>query len=202
MNPLLTETAQKNLVLASRSPRRFDLMTGLGFEFEVSPPDDDVENEVAHHDPWRVAEALARRKCEAVSVKLPASTVIAADTVVILDEKIFPKPGDDEEAKRFLSTLSGRTHTVVTGLAIQRRDDGVDHSGSEKTRVTFRDLSPGEIERYVATGEGRDKAGSYAAQGLGCGLIRAIDGCFYNVVGLPVALLFDMLRQIDDQTQG
>ena len=114
-----------------------------------------------------------------------------------MDGDVFSKPKDDAEATRFLTTLSGRTHTVVTGVALQKRDDGVDMIASEQTRVTFRDLTAEEIAAYVATGEGRDKAGSYAAQGLGSSLIRSIEGCFYNVVGLPIALLFEMMKKID-----
>jgi len=95
-----------------------------------------------------------------------------------------------------LKKLSGREHVVVTGVAIRRESDGLDFSANEKTRVLFRDLSDAEIRLYVASGEGRDKAGSYAVQGLGAGLVRSIDGCFYNVVGLPVSLLFDLLRKV------
>lgn len=196
MNPLLDPSSQQGLILASRSPRRYDLMTGLGFEFEVIPADEQAERGVEHDDPHVLPVLAARRKCGDVAGRFPDAIVIGADTVVILDGKILNKPADDEQAKRFLSRLSGRTHTVVTGLSIQRRRDGIDLSASETTRVTFRELSPEEIEAYVATGEGRDKAGSYAAQGLGSSLIRSIDGCFYNVVGLPVALMCELLRKI------
>ena len=196
MNPLLSEASQRDLVLASRSPRRFDLLTGMGFEFEVVPADEGAEKGVTHEDPHALPEIVARRKCDEVAAKHPSSIVVAADTVVILDGDILNKPADDEEAKRYLSRLSGRTHTVVTGVAVQRRSDGIDLAASEITRVTFRELTEEEIAAYVATGEGRDKAGSYAVQGLGAGLIRSIDGCYYNVVGLPVALLCELLRKI------
>jgi len=122
--------------------------------------------------------------------------VLAADTVVILDGEVLQKPADDREAEAFLRRLSGKTHTVVTGVALKRTRDGVDLSGAERTRVTFRALSEDAIARYVATGEGRDKAGSYAAQGLGAGLISSVDGCFYNVVGLPVARFLDLLAEV------
>jgi septum formation protein len=198
MNPLLPEDVQRDLVLASKSPRRFDILSGLGFEFEVDPPGDEVEDGEDHDDPAALAELLAEKKCAVVAARRPDSLVLAADTVVILDGELLEKPTDDEEAARFLSRLSGRTHTVVTGVAIERRRDTVKVSGRESTRVTFRDLGRREIEAYVATGEGRDKAGSYAAQGLGAGLIRSIDGCFYNVVGLPVSLLMDLLRRVHE----
>jgi septum formation protein len=196
MNPLLSEASQKNLVLASRSPRRRDLLESMGFEFEVIPASEKAEREVQHHDPFTFPSLAARRKCAEVAASRPYAIVVAADTVVILDGEILSKPADDDQAKQFLARLSGRTHAVVTAIAIQRREDGVNLAASETTRVSFRDLTEGEIATYVGTGEGRDKAGSYAAQGLGSSLIRSIDGCFYNVVGLPVALLCELLRKI------
>jgi septum formation protein len=196
MNPLLSEASQKDLVLASRSPRRIDLLRSMKFEFEVVPASEDAERGVKSADPYTKPELAARRKCRQVSERLPDSLVVAADTVVIVGGEILNKPADDEEAKLFLARLAGNTHEVVTGVAVQRGRDGVDLSASETTRVTFRALTEQEIANYVATGEGRDKAGSYAAQGLGSSLIRSIDGCFYNVVGLPVALLFELLRKV------
>jgi septum formation protein len=196
MNPLLEEASQRQLVLASRSPRRFNLMSEMGFEFEVIPAGEDAEREARCADPHRLPEIAARLKCDEVAAEHPGAIVIAADTVVIHDGEILNKPADDEEAIRLLERLEGGTHTVVTGVVIQRRSDRVDLSASESTRVTFRPLDAREIIAYVATGEGRDKAGSYAAQGLGASLIESIDGCFYNVVGLPVSLLCQLLRKI------
>jgi len=184
------------LVLASRSPRRQDILSGLGYAFEVVPAPEGVEQEPVDAAVHEIPVVLARRKCDAVAASHPEATVLGADTVVIVDEKILTKPRDDEEAAAFLRRLSGRTHTVVTGVAVARGDRH--HYGGEHTEVTFRTLTFGEIEQYVATGEGRDKAGSYAAQGVGAGLIRRIDGCFYNVVGLPVALTLDLLREASD----
>jgi septum formation protein len=194
--PLLSKASQTDLVLASRSPRRFELLSSLGFEFDVVPADEEAERGVRHDDPRGLPEIVARRKCDQVAAKRPGSIVVAADTVVIVDGEILNKPADDDEARRYLSLLSGRTHSVVTGVVIQRRRDGVDLAASETTRVTFRALADEEIDAYVATGEGRDKAGSYGVQGLGAGLVRSIEGCYYNVVGLPVALLCEMLRKI------
>lgn len=198
VNPMIPRKYQDRLVLASNSPRRIDILKGLGFEFEVRPAGEGVERGVTHPDPFQLAEVLAREKCNTVAQEFPDSLVIAADTVVILDGEVLNKPADDEQAVRYIARLAGRTHTVVTGLALQNRSDGVDLAGSERTEVTFRELSRGEIEAYAKTGEGRDKAGAYAAQGLGSFLIRRIEGCFYNVVGLPVALLFDMLKKIEE----
>ncbi len=123
--------------------------------------------------------------------------VIGADTVVLLDDEILEKPQDDAEARAFLEKLSGRMHTVVTGLALRKHATGLDLSAHEETRVHFRELTAAEVAGYIASGEGRDKAGSYAVQGLGAGLVRSIDGCFYNVVGLPVSLLLDLLREVN-----
>jgi septum formation protein len=196
MNPMLSERCQKNLVLASRSPRRFDLMKSMGFEFDVVPASEEAERCAQHDNPFLLPEIAASFKCEEVSARLTESTVIAADTVVILDSTILNKPVDDEQAFSFLERLAGRTHTVVTGLAVRNRSAGLDLSASESTQVTFRRLDADEIRNYINTGEGRDKAGSYAAQGLGAGLIRSINGCFYNVVGLPVYLLYELLRKV------
>lgn len=193
---MLSEASQRNLVLASRSPRRIDLLNGMHFEFKVVPASEDAERGAKSDDPYKLPELAARRKCEQISKRHPGALVVAADTVVILDGAILNKPGDDDEARRFVAALAGRTHEVVTGVAVQRVSDGVDLSASETTKVTFRALTDQEVADYVATGEGRDKAGSYAAQGLGSSLIRSIDGCFYNVVGLPVALLFELLRKV------
>lgn len=196
MNPFLPPHAQKNIVLASRSPRRSDILRGLGFEFEIEPAPEHLEEDFAHVDAYAVPELLAGRKSLHVSARRPDALVIAADTVVIVDDEILNKPADDNEAARFLRRLAGRSHTVVTGVSIRGGARNIALTGSERTRVTFRELDDAEIARYIATGEGRDKAGSYAAQGVGAGLIRAVDGCFFNVVGLPVARLLDMLGQV------
>jgi len=196
VNPFLAPEHQRGLVLASRSPRRIEILRGLGFDFEVEPAPEHLEEDIAHDDVFAVPALLAERKCAHVAARRPQALVVAADTVVIVDGVILNKPADDAEAARFLRALAGRSHHVVTGVALRRDARGLAMSGSERTRVTFRDLDDAEIERYVATGEGRDKAGSYAAQGIGAGLIRSVEGCFFNVVGLPVARLLDMMKQV------
>lgn len=193
MNPFLTLQQQDRLVLASRSPRRIEILRGLGFEFEIEPAPEHLEDDASHHDPFEVAQMLAVRKCEYIAVTRANARVLAADTIVVVDGTILQKPRDDEEGRAFLASLSARTHTVVTGVAI--RDHGTTRAGAERTQVTFRSLSPEQIAGYIATGEGRDKAGSYAAQGVGAGLIRRIEGCFFNVVGLPVGLVLDLMQQ-------
>lgn len=196
MNPFLPAERQRHLVLASRSPRRVDILRGLGFEFDVEPAPEHLENDVAHDDVFAIPELIARRKCAHVAQRRPDTLVIAADTVVIVDGEILNKPADDAEARAFLRRLAGRNHTVVTGVALRHDARGIEAAGSERTRVTFRDLDDDEIARYVATGEGRDKAGSYAAQGVGAGLIRSVEGCFFNIVGLPVARLLDLMGRM------
>lgn len=196
MNPMLPDSVQRDLVLASRSPRRIGILRGLGFEFDTVPAADHVEDGARSRDPLERAVESALLKAGDVAGRHPDSTVIGADTIVVLGRDILEKPRDDEEARTFLIRLSGETHTVVTGVAVIRRNDGLELTGRERTRVRFRELEAAEIEGYVASGEGRDKAGAYAVQGLGAGLVREVDGCFYNVVGLPVTLLFDLLRKV------
>lgn len=193
MNPFLSPAQQDRLVLASRSPRRIEILRGLGFEFEIEAAPEHLEDDADHHDVFEIARMLAVRKCEFVALTRAHARVLAADTIVVVDNDVLQKPVDDAQAREFLSRLSGRTHTVVTGIAI--RNHGHTRTGAERTQVTFRKLTPEQIASYVATGEGRDKAGSYAAQGVGAGLIRRIEGCFFNVVGLPVGLLFDLMQQ-------
>lgn len=196
-SPFLPRTLPAPLVLASRSPRRFDILTLLGFQFEVHPASNLAEEGGESEDPLALPELLARCKASAVAAERPGCVVLAADTLVILEGEVLSKPANDRKAIAFLRRLSGETHTVVTGVAIAFRGDL--RSCAEHTLVTFRDLEELEIEKYVSTGEGRDKAGSYAAQGIGAGLIRRIDGCFYNVVGLPIGRVLDMLREVSDE---
>jgi nucleoside triphosphate pyrophosphatase len=196
VNPFVPPDRQRALVLASRSPRRIEIMRGLGFDFEIAPAPEHLEDGAIDADLERVPALLAERKCAHIVALRPDATVIAADTVVIIDDEILNKPRDDDEARAFLSRLAGRTHHVVTGVAVHRGATGGRLVERECTRVPFRNLDADGIARYVASGEGRDKAGSYAAQGLGAGLIRSFDGCFFNVVGLPVARLLDMLDRV------
>ncbi|MFH1754913.1 MAG: nucleoside triphosphate pyrophosphatase [Candidatus Latescibacterota bacterium] len=195
MNPLLPEDIQRRLVLASRSPRRIDILRSLGFEFRVEPAHIDEDDASIASDPFTLPQELARLKAEDVAARFPNSLVIGADTVVILDNNLMNKPKDDCEAHSFLTRLSGNVHTVVTGLTVRQRSKDILLSAREETRVRFRDLTEAEIVNYVASGEGRDKAGSYAVQGLGACLVRSIEGCYFNVVGLPVVLLFEMMTR-------
>ena len=168
------------LVLASRSPQRKRILEQLGIEFTVAPAD--VE-EVTAGDPREVVVENARRKARAVEGDL----VLGADTEVFLDGRVFGKARDEEEAETYLRSLSGRTHEVWGGLALVDSDG--ERSGHAVTKVTFAPLSDGEIAWYLGTGEWRDRAGAYAIQGRGSALVDAVEGDFWNVVGLPVAEL-------------
>ncbi len=197
MNPLLPDEVQRNLILASRSPRRAEILRRLDFEFRVIPACEHVENSVSCDDPFERAVRRARLKAADVASRNQEAVVIGADTIVVIDGDVLEKPSDDREAAVFMRRLSGQDHVVVTGVAVLSQGRGVDLWAKEETRVLFRNLTDNEIERYVASGEGRDKAGGYAVQGLGAGLVRSINGCFFNVVGLPVSLLFDLLRKVE-----
>ena len=177
------------LVLASRSPQRQAILGQLGVEFRVVVPD--VE-EVTKGEPRRLVAENARRKAAAVS----GERVLGVDTAVVLDGRAFGKPGDLAEADAFLRRLSGRTHEVMSGIAL--RDGRGERSDVAVTRVRFRLLEKAEIDWYLASGEWAERAGGYAIQGRGAALVEAIEGDYWNVVGLPVAALLrlapDLLR--------
>lgn len=175
------------LVLASQSPRRKELLGQMGLKFTVVSPDVD-ENALELRDPQALVKALSLAKARQVADTLdPETLVIAADTVVVLDQNILGKPADTIQAEAMLAALSGRSHQVCTGVTVCQNSRTV--TETEVTQVTFRDLTPEEIRNYVATGEPMDKAGSYGIQGLGALLVSGIQGDYSNVVGLPVCRL-------------
>jgi len=176
------------LILASGSPRRQSLLAGLGVPFSTVVPPIDEEAVVAPGDPAGLVLARARAKAEAVAAK-HAGLIIGADTVVVIDGDVLGKPVDAQAASRMLGRLAGRRHEVYTGLVVVDSLTGEKAEAVEVTRVFMRPLTPGQIDAYVASGEPLDKAGAYAVQGLGALLIERIDGCFYNVVGLPLMRL-------------
>ena len=184
------------IILASQSPRRKELLERMGIRtFTVMDSGVD-EHEEELLPPEELVCRLSERKAEAVAQRAPAgAVVIAADTVVSLDGAILGKPADKLEAFRMLSTLSGVRHQVYTGVTVLR--DGEKQIEHETTDVTFRELSEEEIERYLATGEPMDKAGAYGIQGYGALLVERIEGDYYNVMGLPVCRLGQMLRRVD-----
>jgi septum formation protein len=179
------------LVLASQSPRRREILERAGFEFSVRVADV-PEQPFPHESPKEYVLRLSRAKAEAVH-RTPEEIVLGADTVVVLDEHLLEKPRDAADAARMLRLLSGREHSVVTGICLLS-DAGVRPS-FEETRVEFIHLSEDEIAEYVATGEPMDKAGAYAIQGLASRYIRRITGDYFNVVGLPVAQVYSLLKE-------
>jgi septum formation protein len=180
------------IVLASASPRRLHLLAMLGLEPKIVPSHLD-EDALAGLDPRQYVERLALLKAQHVQRTEPDAIVVGADTTVVLDGQMLNKPADADDARRMLQRLSGRTHTVLTGVAVLRGTMRL--VDSRATRVTFRTLGDDEIAAYIASGSPLDKAGAYGIQDdCGATFVRAIEGCYYTVVGLPVELLYRMLR--------
>ena len=191
------------LVLASASPRRQELLRNAGISFTVQPADID-ESPRPGEAPREYAERLAWEKAMAVFQQRTQDCVLGADTIVVVDEAILGKPRDGDDAVRMLRLLSGRTHRVITGVCLVEAvgsgqgsvgSEALPRIASETTLVTMSDLSEDEIREYVATGEPMDKAGAYAIQGMASRWIPRIEGDYSNVVGLPVALVYAMLRK-------
>ena len=192
------------LILASSSSRRAELLRDAGIAFEVNAPHVDEArhpDETAEKMVARLAEAKARAVAELVGEGKPA-IIIGADTAVELDGEIFGKPRDAADAREMLSYLSGRTHFVLTGICVLRLPDGATRSAVERTAVTFALLDPSEIEAYVTSGEPFDKAGGYAIQGRAGRYIPRIEGCYFNVVGLPLARLHALLSDLGWRESG
>lgn len=184
----------RQLVLASGSPQRLTLLRGVGFDPEVRVPPVD-ETPLPDEDPAAMVERLALAKLH--SVVVAGETGIAADTAVVVDGRVLGKPGTPDRARSMLMMLSGRTHTVVGGIAV--RSGSNDASGVITTRVTFRDLTDEEVNEYVSTGEPLDKAGGYAIQGGGARFVTEVDGCRDNVVGLSIGAVMELLSVLGGQ---
>jgi septum formation protein len=180
------------LVLASASPRRLDILRQLGLDPSVHPADVD-EARLPGEDPGMHVRRLAREKAERVSMSEPGALVVAGDTVVIRDGAVLGKPGDADEALAMLMSLSGRTHEVLSGLAIAGPSGTFD--AVTRTSVRFRAFDAAQARRYVDSGEPMDKAGGYGIQGLGAALVSEVSGDYYSLVGLPVPALLDLLER-------
>ena len=186
------------LVLASGSPRRRELLEMIGLKFELAVPD--VHETSLHEDqPSRFVTEIALAKAQSVSSGFEGALVLGADTIVVLDGRILGKPRDEAEAAGMLRALSGRTHEVYTGVALVDTETGLGRTGFERSQVTMKTLSEEEIARYVATREPADKAGSYGIQGFGAIFIQHIKGCYFNVMGLPLARLYQMLEELSGE---
>jgi septum formation protein len=195
MNPFLSHAVQSSLVLASASPRRREILRSLGFEFEVLPAALD-EEELRWDDPLRNARILAELKAVGAQRLRPRKTIIAADTEVVKGTVVFGKPADPREAAEMLGALSGGRHEVVTGVALIAPPN-IRIVEVERTAVYFRELTGREIRQYIETEEPFGKAGAYAVQGHASVFVERIEGCYFNVVGLPVPRLFSMFRTLE-----
>jgi septum formation protein len=186
-----------SLVLASRSPRRAELLAAAGFEFCVEPAD--VDERARPGEPPEVYVCrVAHDKARLVARRRPTDIVIAADTVVVVDGTVLGKPTDDADAAAMLRRLSGRAHEVLTGVGIEA--PGYSQVELDRTIVFFDALSDEDIKWYVESGEPRDKAGAYGIQGLASRFVPRVEGSYTNVVGLPVALVTRLLRQAEKRS--
>ena len=185
-----------DIILASQSPRRKELMGKLNIPFLIRAADIDEAMD-AQKSPCEEVARVSRLKAEAVD-HAPEDVVIAADTIVVCDGRVLGKPKDAAEAKAMLSMLSGKTHQVMTGMTLLRGDRRLSHT--EVTDVHFRPLSQQDIEDYIRTGEPMDKAGAYGIQGGAAVFVDKLSGDYFNVVGLPVCRLQMLLRQIMEET--
>lgn len=179
-------------ILASASPRRRELLASIGLDFEVLPshiPEERAEGE----SPEEYVARLSREKASAIAKHHPSRWVIAADTTVLLGETLLEKPADEADARRMLATIAGKTHVVYTGVTLQQGEHRETRVAESEVRML--PLSEREIAWYVQTGEPLDKAGAYAVQGIGAMFIDSIHGSYTNVVGLPLATLFQMLQR-------
>ena len=205
----------KRIILASQSPRRKQLLDQLGLEYDVLASN--IEEIVPPYvngqsSPSQIVTELARLKAFAVGERLQKTradeelVIIAADTIVILNNKIYGKPSSPHEAKTILQELCGKIHQVYTGVAILcfdlRKSSMQCLTEAENSLVTFRNFSESEINAYVATGEPMDKAGAYALQGVGACLVAKIEGCYTNVIGMPMPILVKLLRAVGVEVLG
>jgi septum formation protein len=181
-------------ILASSSPRRRELLASIGIEFDIVPSHIPEERENGEAPEEYVAR-LSREKAAAIGAQHPSRWIIAADTTVLLGDQLLEKPRDERDAERMLSLIAGRTHVVYTGVTLQNLDSDYHDTRVAETEVRMLPLSKQDVRWYVRTKEPMDKAGAYAVQGIGSMFIDSVHGSYTNVVGLPLAMLFQMLRK-------
>ena len=199
------------IILASASPRRKEMLEKLGIPFTIIVSSKDEKNhqdhgfrgfrelamENARIKAENVAESILKKNDNNKEMSNEPVLIIGADTIVVIDNVLLPKPADKEDAKRMITMLSGKTHKVITGITIIRLPDGKIIEDYEETKVIFRSLQPEDVEKYISTGEYSDKAGAYGIQGYGVFLVDSIEGDYNNVVGLPLMKLYKTFRHFD-----
>ena len=194
--PFLNNQEQlPKIILASVSPRRRNLLKQIGVKFDVIPSSI-KEDSSLKLSAQKFVEFYAKEKARNVSKKYPHSLVIGADTVVVFDESILGKPESSEEAHTMLSTLSGNTHSVFTGVSLQLQNKSISHTFHAQTQVTFKNISTEEIEFYIENYNPYDKAGSYGIQDWFSICVEKINGCYFNVMGLPLNKLYTELKNV------
>lgn len=193
LNNTLDMVELPHLILASGSPRRSEILSAVGWSFTKRVADVD-ESEIAGESPETYVQRLARTKAETVAAMEPGGIVLGADTTVVIDGAIIGKPADQDDARRMIKLLSGNVHDVLTGVAIVA--NGTTNVGIERTKVEFAELSTSEIDFLVEFGEPLDKAGAYAVQAQAALFIKGIEGDYWNVVGLPIGLVYRLVTDI------
>lgn len=191
----------REIILASSSPRRRYLLRLARIKHTVARPRV-REEDYAASDPVRHVLDLSRLKAHSVKSDFSRGYILGADTVVVLDGCILGKPGSEAEARSMLESLCGRLHEVYTGLTLLDAGSRAEVQGYERTRVKIRRMSASEIDAYIATGEPMDKAGSYGIQGYGAAIVEKVDGCYFNVVGLPIVRLLYLIRDLERSSGG
>ena len=192
----MAEQAKQKLILASRSPRRKELLEKAGYQIEVVPPLGDETPPEGKTDPHEIATALALRKARSVHIRRSDGLILGADTVTVLKGEIIGKPQNDEEAKEMLQKLAGTKHVVITAVCLINGSTGAAVCGSEETAVEMKKMADSEIEEYVASGESMGASGAYKIQETGDKFVEDLEGSFSNVVGLPLELVEELLKRI------
>jgi septum formation protein len=193
--------ADKEIILASSSPRRRYLLSLVRLKHTVVHPVVS-EEDYSDDDPARHVLALSRLKARSVRSGIDQGYILGADTIVVLDGHILGKPASKADARGMLGRLAGHQHDVYTGMTLIDAASGTEVQGYERTHVTIRSMTPAEIDAYIATGEPMDKAGSYGIQGYGAAIVEKVDGCYFNVVGLPLVRLLYLMRDLDKKCGG
>jgi septum formation protein len=183
------------MILASKSPRRKEILEGFGFKLEIL--NSSIEEVSDKEGLLEQIMDISRKKSLEISENRKESYVLSADTVVVLDGNILGKPKDEDEAFDMLNSLSGRQHKVLTAYTLINSQKGIDFTSYDSTEVYFKELSEDEIRWYISTGESMDKAGAYGIQGKGAVLVKKIEGDFFNVMGFPISKFYDDLKKLD-----